>query len=95
MKPGILKIYSENKLDLEKFLTLFFEKEYILENKEFYQIDYENPIQMLDILSCYTENSDKFKLNFWISLDEGVFILISDKNIDEIIKYIYERYPDK
>ena len=48
---------------------------------------------MIDILTCYAENSDKFNLNLWISLDKDIFILITDTNIDEIIKYIYERYP--
>ena len=94
MKPAILKIYSENKKDLEIFLSKFYEKDYILENKEFYELDFENPINMLDILTCYTENSEKFNLNLWISLDKNVFILITEENINEIIKYIYERYPN-
>lgn len=93
MKPAILKMFSENKKDLESFLTKFYEKEYILENKEYYEIEFDNPIIMIDILTCYTENSDKFNLNFWISLDKDIFILITESNIDEIIKYIYERYP--
>ena len=48
---------------------------------------------MIDIISCFIDNNDKFDMNLWISLDENVFILINEKNINSIIKYIYERYP--
>ena len=29
----------------------------------------------------------------WISMDEGLFINVTDSNADSIIKYLYERYP--
>lgn len=93
MKPAILKIYSENNKDLSKFLSTFYETDYILENKQYYEIDFDNPKDLIDILSCYTENSENYDLNLWISLDQNVFILITENNINEIIKYIYERYP--
>lgn len=93
MKPAILRFYSENNQDIEKFLSSFYEKDIIIENKTFYEMDFDTPIHSIDILSCYSENSDKFNFNLWISLDQDIFILITEENINEIIKYIYERYP--
>ena len=29
----------------------------------------------------------------WISLDTGVYIHVTDKNANNLIKYLYERYP--
>ena len=94
MKPAILKIYSENEYDLEKFLSLFYEKEIILENKSYYEIKYDNPITMIDILTTFIENEDSFNLSLWISLDIDIYILVNTQNLDQIIKYLYERYPN-
>lgn len=91
--PATLKIYSENISDLEKFLSSFYEKEIILENKTYYEIDFDNPINLIDILTSFSENEDTFKLSFWISLDNDIYILVNSQNIDQIIRYLYERYP--
>ena len=29
----------------------------------------------------------------WVSLDKGVFINVTEENADNLIKYLYERYP--
>ena len=39
------------------------------------------------------ENNEDYKINIWISLDKGLFININDNNINDVIKYLYERYP--
>ena len=91
--PATLKIYSENIYDLEKFLSSFYKKEIILENKTYYEIDFDNPINLIDILTSFSENEDTFKLSFWISLDNDIYILVNSQNIDQIIRYLYERYP--
>ena len=46
-----------------------------------------------DIISCYIDNKQKYEIKLWISLDEDVYICVSDDNINKLIKYIYERYP--
>ena len=48
---------------------------------------------MTDIIGVFIENHDKYKINMWISLDKDVLLNITDNNADEIIRYIYERYP--
>ena len=49
---------------------------------------------MIELVSCFIDNKEKFKINIWISLDNGVFINVTDDNLDSIVKYIYERFPD-
>ena len=49
-KPGILKIYADNKNDIEKFLKLFYMQDIVLENKSYYELSFDNQIHMLDIL---------------------------------------------
>ena len=39
------------------------------------------------------DNNHYFDLSMWISLDEDVFIKISPSNSNNIIKYLFERYP--
>ena len=48
---------------------------------------------MADIIGIYVDNKDDFKVNMWISLDEGAFINVTESNADTIIRYLYERYP--
>ena len=37
--------------------------------------------------------NDKFSINMWISLDKDVLVNITPFNSDEIIRYLYERFP--
>lgn len=54
---------------------------------------YRNPVEIADIIGALIENNDKFHINMWISIDEGLFINVTDYNADEIIRYLYERFP--
>ena len=38
-------------------------------------------------------NIDNFKIAMWVSLDSGVFIKVTSDNADELIRYLYERFP--
>ena len=58
-----------------------------------WQKDYQNPIEISDIIGTFVDNSNNFELNMWICLDKNIFINITDKNADKIIKYLFERYP--
>ena len=54
---------------------------------------YQNPVEITEIIGTFIDNNDKYSINMWISLDQGIFINVTNNNVDEIIKYIYERYP--
>ena len=88
-----INFYSEKKGEIKKFLELYYSKNLNIETYLSYTLHYENPIDMIDIISCFIDNNEKFQISLWISLDKDVYILLTDTNINSIIKYIYERYP--
>ena len=93
MKP-IVSLYSMDETQIEKFLNCFYENNVTIENKLEWKLDYDNPIEIATIIGIFIDNLDKFKINMWISLDEGIFINVTEHNADNIIRYLYERYPN-
>ncbi|MBQ9298333.1 MAG: hypothetical protein IJ223_04825 [Clostridia bacterium] len=92
LKP-IVNLYSMQNEQIEKFLSLYYEHEMNINNKLEWQKIYENPIEIASIIGVYIDNIDKFSINMWISLDDGIFINVTESNADKIIRYLYERYP--
>ena len=88
-----INFYSEIKGEIKKFSEKYYSKNLNLENNLFFEQEFDNPIDMIDIISCFVDNNDKFKINLWISLDKDLYICVTNNNIDSLIKYIYERYP--
>lgn len=89
----IINLYSEKKGEIKKFLDLYYSDNLPLGEALFWKKEFENPIDMIDIISCFADNNNKFSMNLWISLDKDVYICIGDHNINNIIKYLYERFP--
>ncbi|MCI8393334.1 MAG: hypothetical protein HFJ24_04505 [Clostridia bacterium] len=90
---SIVNLYSEKSGEIGRFLYDFYEKKITLENDLKWEKFFENPVDMADIIGIYVDNKDDFKVNMWISLDEGAFINVTESNADTIIRYLYERYP--
>ena len=90
---SIVNLYSETVGEIGRFLYDFYEKKITLENDLKWEKFFENPVDMADIIGIYVDNKDDFKVNMWISLDEGAFINVTESNADTIIRYLYERYP--
>ena len=90
---AIINLYSEVSGEIKKFLEAFFSKNVELVDDLFWEYKYENPVDMIELISCFMDNKDTYKINLWISIDNGIFINITDDNLEEIIKYIYERFP--
>jgi len=88
-----INFYSETDGEIKKFLEQYYSKNLNLKNNLICKIEYENPVEIIDIISCYIDNKQKYEIKLWISLDEDVYICVSDDNINKLIKYIYERYP--
>lgn len=55
--------------------------------------EFENPIEIADIIGVFIDNNEKYKINMWISLDKGFFLNVTEHNADQIIRYLFERYP--
>lgn len=92
MKASI-NLYSSQNGEIQKFLNSFYNKKIKLENDLKWNTSFENPIEMNDMIGTFIENSDKYKINMWISLDRGIYINVTDYNADKIIRYIFERFP--
>ena len=88
-----INFYSEKTGEIKKFLEQYYSKNFNLDNNLTYKQDFDSPIDMIDIMSCFVDNNDKFNAKLWISLDKDVYICVTDTNLDSLIKYIYERYP--
>lgn len=93
MNSYAVTLYSDKKNEIKRFLDSFYCDNIILNNELKWEKVYKDPIELLDIVGVFIENSDKYKINMWISIDEGIFININDYNAENIIRYIYERFP--
>lgn len=88
-----INIYSNKKGEIRNFLEEFYSKKLILQNELSWYKTFDSPFDLIDIITCYIDNKDKFEITIWISLDKNVFVCINENNINELVKYIYERYP--
>ena len=88
-----VNLYSDKKDEIKRFLNSFYCDDIDLSNDLKWEKIYENPIELLDIVCVFIENNDRYKINMWISIDKGIFININDYNAEDIIRYIYERFP--
>lgn len=88
-----INLYSSKENEIERFLEKFYNKKVVLENKLEWEKNYTNPIEMAEIIGAFIDNNDKFRINMWISIDEGFSINVTDNNANQIIKYLYERFP--
>ena len=90
-----LNLFTEKNEDLKNFLNKFYEKN-IVTNYEYlvFEENFEYPIDMIPIISTLIDNNDKFNIGIWITLDSDIYINITENNLDKIIKYIFERYPN-
>ncbi len=88
-----VSLYSKKKEEIARFLNDYkknmYKKKYALEwTKQF-----ENPIEIADIIGVYIDNNYKYNISMWISLDKNFFINITNNNANKIIRYLFERYP--
>ncbi len=89
----ILNLYSDKHGEISRFLRDFYKYNIALNNDLKWEKVFDNPVEMADIVSALIDNKDLYKINIWVSLDEGAFINVTENNIDKLIRYLYERYP--
>ncbi len=88
-----VKLQSKKIGEINKFLSKLYDTDLEINDKLKWEKTYENPIDMTEIIGIYADNSDSFDIKMWINLDKDIFVKISAKNANDIIKYLYERYP--
>ena len=93
IKIYLINLFSENTKELNIFLEKFYEKKINLKDSFSYEKKFENPIEMIEIISTLIDNNEKFNIGIWITLDSNIYINITELNLDKIIRYLFERYP--
>lgn len=88
-----VKLRSKKKNELNKFLSKFYNTNMDIEENLTWQQNYKNPIEISDIIGAYIDNSDKYNIKMWICIDKNVYININDSNGNDVIKYLFERFP--
>ncbi len=90
---AIVNLYSNKKGELNNFLSRFYNTNLEIYNNLKWEKKYANPLELAEIIGTFIDNFDDYNISMWISLDKDVFISISKDNADDIIRYLYERYP--
>lgn len=90
---GVIYLSSDKKGEIEKFLGKFYNTSFTFFDNLKWEKKYSNPIEMAEIIGAFIDNCDDFEIKMWISMDKNVFIRINPHNADDIIKYLFERFP--
>ena len=93
LMSAIVHLTSNKKGELEKFLSSFYNTSFSLFDDLKWEKKYANPVEIAEIIGTFIDNCDVFDIHIWISIDKNVFIHVDEENADEIIKYLYERFP--
>ena len=88
----IVSLYSQTNQEIANFLKSF-NNINVDNNLLEWKKEFENPIEIADIIGVFIDNNEKYKINMWISLDKGFFLIVTEHNADQIIRYLFERYP--
>lgn len=88
-----INIFSNKKGEINKFLSMYYNTNLEIDDELKWQKTYNNPIEMAELIGVFIENVDNFNLNLWVCLDVDVYIHVSKKNADKLIRYMYQRYP--
>lgn len=88
----VVNLYSKSNSEISRFLNSYNKEKTdnsILEWKK----EFKNPIEIADIIGVFIDNNEDYDINMWISLDKDFFINVTDNNAEQIIRYLFERYP--
>ncbi len=88
-----ISIHSKKLGEIGTFLNKFYNTDLEIQDKLKWKKQFQNPVEMCDLIGAYADNFEDFDINMWVNLDKDLFIRISKKNANKIIKYLYERYP--
>ena len=86
-------LFSNIKGEFNRFLNSYYNTNLDIYNSLKWEKKSANPVELAEIIGVFIDNSDSYLLTMWISLDKDVFISVTEKNADNIIRYLYERFP--
>lgn len=89
----IVNLYSKKEKEISNFLKSFDNSNTVSDELLEWKKELDNPIELADIIGVFIDNNESYDINMWISLDKDFFINVTDSNADQIIRYLFERYP--
>ena len=88
-----VRLQSKKYGEINNFLSKYYDTNLEIEDKLKWEKRYKNPIEITEIIGAFVDNLDDFDIKMWISLDKDIYIKISERNANDVIKYLFERYP--
>jgi hypothetical protein len=88
-----INLFAEKKETLNHFLIKFYGSDFRKIHTLNYEQTFENPVDMVTLISTLIDNNDKYEIGVWVSIDSNIYINITENNLDKVIKYFFERYP--
>lgn len=90
-----IKLFSNKNGEISRFLENFYSsKNFLTDNTLLeWQQSFENPVEMADMIGVFIDNIDDYEINMWVCLDKDILINVTKNNVDDIIRYLYERFP--
>lgn len=89
---SFVNLNSNKNSEVNKFLSKFYNTNLNIDDNH-WEKEFSNPIEIAELIGAYIDNIDDYDLSMWLSLDEGVIVKVDTSNADDIIKYLYERFP--
>ncbi|MBQ3145810.1 MAG: hypothetical protein IJB90_04530 [Clostridia bacterium] len=88
-----VNLYSKKNNEIARFLNNYDKRKIQDKNILEWKKEFKNPIEIADIIGVFIDNNDVYDINMWVSLDKDFFINVTNNNADQIIRYLFERYP--
>lgn len=92
-----IKLFSSQEGEIERFLKQFYNDSNLSFTASSSLLEWEqsfdNPIEMTEMIGVFIDNLEDFKINMWVCLDENMLINVTKNNVDDLIRYMYERFP--
>lgn len=92
-----IKLFSNEKGEIYRFLERFYRSSSMNFSNSASMLEWEktfdNPVEMADMVGVFIDNIDHFNINMWACLDPDVLINVTEHNVDDLIRYLYERFP--
>ncbi len=88
-----ISLKSKKENEINKFLSSFYETDMSISQYLLWKIEYKNPIEASDIIGAFVDNIDSYDLKMWLCLDKNVYIYVTEHNGNDVIKYLFERFP--
>ena len=88
-----ISLRSKKGNEINKFLSSFYETDMRISQDLLWKKEYKNPIEASDIIGAFVDNIDSYDLKMWLCLDKNVYIHVTEHNGNDVIKYLFERFP--